>query len=170
MIMDELILLFFAYIIPMYFANSFPILIHGKKPLDFGKKINGKRILGKGKSILGTLVGILFGSLAGFIFAFLFPQIFYLIPNYLVFVILLSVGAMGGDIVESFFKRRIGFESGERLFLFDQIDFILGGLFLSLLIRIPEIEIVIVLIILTIFMHIITNFCAFKLKLKKVPW
>ena len=168
--MYEVIFLIIAYAVPMYVANATPILFHGKKPLDFGKKIKGKRIFGKGKSILGTLNGILFGSLAGLLFAFLFPQIFYLIPNYLLLVVLLAIGAMLGDIIESFLKRRAGFESGERCFLFDQIDFILGGFFLSLLIRIPEFEVVIVLLFVTIFMHIITNFCAFKLKLKKVPW
>ena len=50
----NLIILFFAYIIPMYLANATPIVIHGKKPLDFGFKLKGKRILGDGKTIVGT--------------------------------------------------------------------------------------------------------------------
>jgi CDP-2,3-bis-(O-geranylgeranyl)-sn-glycerol synthase len=47
---------------------------------------------------------------------------------------------MLGDIVESFFKRRIGLSRGEKWLGFDQIDFIIGGLLLSLFVRVPEIE------------------------------
>ena len=166
----NLIILFFAYLIPLYIANSIPILLHGKSPLDFGRKIFGKRILGDGKSILGTLNGIIIGSLVGIIFALVIPSVFILIPEYILLAFLLALGAMLGDITESFFKRRIGFKRGEKWLGFDQLDFVIGGLILSLLIRIPEIEIVLVLLVITIFMHIFTNIVAFKLKLKKVPW
>ncbi len=167
---DYFILLFFAYLIPMYLANCAPIIIHGKKPLDFGKKLNGKRILGKGKSILGTLAGIVVGSFAGFLLALFFPQIFLIIPNYILLIVLLATGAMLGDIIESFFKRQIGIESGSFLPIFDEIDFILGGFLLSLFIRFPEIEIFFLLVFITIFIHLFTNFVAYKAGLKKVPW
>jgi len=40
-------------------------------------------------------------------------------------------GALIGDIVESFFKRRIGKVRGQDWIPFDQLDFILGALFFS---------------------------------------
>jgi CDP-2,3-bis-(O-geranylgeranyl)-sn-glycerol synthase len=48
-------------------------------------------------------------------------------------VVSISMGALFGDIVESFFKRRIGKERGESWYPFDQLDFVLGALILALL-------------------------------------
>ena len=49
--MSELawLIIIIAYVVPIYIANASPILIHGKKPLDFVKKYKGKRIFGNGK-------------------------------------------------------------------------------------------------------------------------
>jgi CDP-2,3-bis-(O-geranylgeranyl)-sn-glycerol synthase len=160
----------FAYVVPMYVANAAPILIHGKKPLDLEKKFRGKRILGKGKTIIGTLAGIIVGSIAGLLFSLIFPQVFDLIPNYYLLILILAIGAMLGDIVESFIKRQAGIESGSFCPVFDQIDFIIGGFVLSLIIRVPEIEMVLLVFIATIFVHLFFNALSFKLGLKKVPW
>jgi CDP-2,3-bis-(O-geranylgeranyl)-sn-glycerol synthase len=46
----------------------------------------------------------------------------------------LCFGALLGDIVESFFKRRIGRDRGQDWIPFDQLDFIVGALVFSLLI------------------------------------
>ena len=43
----------------------------------------------------------------------------------------LCFGALGGDIIESFFKRRTGKDRGEDWIPLDQLDFILGVLFFS---------------------------------------
>ena len=43
----------------------------------------------------------------------------------------LCFGALLGDIVESFFKRRLGKNRGEDWLVFDQLDFIIGALVLS---------------------------------------
>ena len=166
----DLLLLFFAYLIPLYIANATPILSHGTIPVDLGKKYKGERILGKGKTILGALCGIIGGTLFGILFSIAFPQIFVLIPQYLPLVILLSFGAIVGDMAKSFFKRRKGIKSGGKWFLVDQLDFIIGGLVFSLIVRIPEIWVIVILLVVTVFMHMATNIIAFKLKLKKVPW
>ena len=166
----EIILIIFAYLIPLYVANATPTIFHGKIPVDLGKKYKGERILGKGKTILGALCGILGGTLVGLIFAFTIPQVFVLIPNYTSLIILLSIGGILGDMAKSFAKRRIGIKSGGRWFLVDQLDFIVGGLILSLIVRIPEVELIIFLLVVTVFIHMATNIIAFKLKIKEVPW
>jgi CDP-2,3-bis-(O-geranylgeranyl)-sn-glycerol synthase len=166
-----IILILVAYVVPMYIANAAPILIHGKKPLDFNLKYKGKRLLGDGKSILGFLAGIICGSLAGMALGFAIPEFVLLFgTSYFLLVFLLAFGAMLGDIVESFVKRRLGKKRGERWLVFDQLDFIIGGLILSLLIRLPELWLVVILLVATIFIHIMTNMAAYKLGLKKVPW
>ena len=166
----EFLVMLVAYLLPLYVANATPIIFHGSIPVDLGKKYKGERILGKGKTILGALCGVLGGTFIGIIFGLLFPQIRILIPHYSIIIILLSSGAIIGDMTKSFAKRRKGIKSGGRWFLVDQLDFIVGGLIFSLLVRIPEIGIVIFLLVVTVFIHTATNIIAFKLKLKKVPW
>lgn len=102
--------------------------------------------------------------------AAVFPGILVTIPGYLSLIVLLSAGALFGDMIESFFKRRIGIKSGEMWLLADQLDFVVGGFLLSMLVRIPELEVVIIILFVTVFAHMATNFAAYKMKLKKVPW
>lgn len=170
--MNEIInflLILFGYLVPLYLSNSTPVLIHGKIPLDLKLKLKTNRIFGDGKTILGTLVAIIAGLLAGIIYNLLF-NVDVLISNYYFLLILLVMGAVLGDITESFFKRRIGLSRGAKWDIFDQTDFIIGGLLLSLIARIPEIEIVILILILTYFVHRASNYFAYKIKIKKVPW
>lgn len=153
----------------MYFANAAPIILHGTIPLDFGKKLFGQRVLGDGKTSLGTFAGILVGTATGALLYFIIPQA-ALIENYFSLIVLLSIGAMVGDLVKSFLKRRLGIKSGQQWAFFDQLDFVVGGLIFSSFIRIPEMVLVIIILVLTIFTHSAFNYLAFKLKLKKVPW
>ncbi len=157
------------YLIPLYIANAFPVLIKKGKPIDFGKSYGGKRILGDGKTIQGVMAGVFAGAVSGLLICLIFSDLL-IIQNYFFLAFLLSIGAMFGDCAESFFKRRIGIKRGGRWLFADQLDFVLGGLLFSLLFRIPEIELVVVLIILTLIFHTLTNNFAYKLKLKKVPW
>jgi CDP-2,3-bis-(O-geranylgeranyl)-sn-glycerol synthase len=45
----------------------------------------------------------------------------------------LCCGALLGDVIESFFKRRIGKDRGQDWIPFDQLDFLIGALTFSLL-------------------------------------
>ncbi|MFA6065022.1 MAG: CDP-2,3-bis-(O-geranylgeranyl)-sn-glycerol synthase [archaeon] len=166
----ELATIFLLYVFPLYIANATPIIVHGKTQLDLGLKIFGKPILGKGKTIIGTLAGITAGTLAGAIIALIFPYVLIVIPNYFGLALFLSTGAILGDITKSFFKRRFGIKSGQQWVLADQLDFIVGGLIVSTFFRIPEVWLVLVLLVATFFIHSASNYVAFKLKLKKVPW
>ncbi len=160
------------YIIPMYAANPSAMFFGGKTPLDLNKKFfDGKPFFGKGKTFKGTF----FGILAGIIATLLLNQvmIFYSISfpaNYLYFGVLASIGAILGDIVGSFIKRRLGIESGKESPILDQLDFVIGGMILAFPIYVPELIEIIILIIATLIFHRLANFVAFKLKLKKVPY
>ncbi|MFW5902556.1 MAG: CDP-archaeol synthase, partial [archaeon] len=63
----ELLVEALLYIFPAYVANSSAVVLGGGKPLDNGKKYKGKRILGDGKTIRGTVFGIVCGFLVGLI-------------------------------------------------------------------------------------------------------
>ncbi|MGB3943544.1 MAG: CDP-archaeol synthase, partial [Methanothrix sp.] len=88
----------------------------------------------------------------------------------------LSLGAMAGDIVASFFKRRMGMERGAALFLVDQLDFVIGSWALTFLLA-PAwfyenftLEVMLIVLIVTPVLHRVTNIIGYKMKAKKEPW
>ncbi|MEM4257583.1 MAG: CDP-2,3-bis-(O-geranylgeranyl)-sn-glycerol synthase [Candidatus Thermoplasmatota archaeon] len=131
----------FWIIIPVYVANASAVLVGGGTPVDFHKIWrDGKRILGDGKTWRGLLLGTFLGMIVGFalsIAAFYINQTEYsylhltdfsAFPLMIPILFSLCFGALLGDIVESFFKRRLGKERGSDWIPFDQLDFILGAL------------------------------------------
>jgi CDP-2,3-bis-(O-geranylgeranyl)-sn-glycerol synthase len=131
-------------IIPAYVANASAVLVGGGKPIDLGKNWgDGKRILGDGKTWRGLFSGTFIGMTAGFglvvaasyikssEFNYLNLTNFQGFPLMIPIIFSICFGALFGDIIESFFKRRIGKNRGEDWIPFDQIDFILGVIFFS---------------------------------------
>ncbi len=133
-------------VLPAYIANASALLVGGGTPVDFGKKWkDGRRILGNGKTWQGLFAGAFVGMTAGFgfsivaiyasksEFAFLGLSDFGHFPLMIPLIFSICFGALAGDIIESFFKRRVGRNRGEDWIPFDQLDFILGVLFFSFL-------------------------------------
>ncbi|MFO7676781.1 MAG: CDP-2,3-bis-(O-geranylgeranyl)-sn-glycerol synthase [Thermoplasmatota archaeon] len=131
-------------IIPAYIANASAVFVGSGTPIDFGKTWrDGRRLLGDGKTWQGLLFGTFIGMISGFVlvvaasyinttkFSSLNLTNFYGFPLMIPLIFSICFGALLGDIIESFFKRRLGKERGEDLIPFDQIDFILGVLFFS---------------------------------------
>jgi CDP-2,3-bis-(O-geranylgeranyl)-sn-glycerol synthase len=88
----------------------------------------------------------------------------------------LSAGALVGDLLGSFTKRRLGLKRGAPLPLVDQLDFV-GGAWLLLFvvarawfIETFSVEIIITVIIITPVLHLFTNYIGFKIGKKRVPW
>lgn len=143
----EIVLQALWLILPAYIANASAVLIGGGTPVDFGKNWrDGRRILGDGKTWRGLFSGSFIGMTAGFgltvaakyielsDFVYLELTDFLGFPLMIPIIFSLCFGALLGDMVESFFKRRIGKDRGENWIVFDQLDFILGALFLSFVI------------------------------------
>ena len=183
--------------LPAYIANASALLVGGGTPIDFGKNWkDGKRILGDGKTWRGLITGAFVGMTSGFglavvailanntsEFAFFGLNDFGRFPFMILIIGSLCFGALIGDIVESFFKRRIGIDRGEDWIPFDQLDFIIGSLLLSLsiasILQVTGLASsnwffdsftiwhIIILLTLTPFIHIFANFVARKRKIKK---
>ncbi len=137
----------FWLILPAYMANASAVLVGGGRPLDFGRTCrDGKRILGDGKTWRGLLAGTFLGMTLGFGLATAASALigtpyeviglttFEGFPLMIPLVFALSFGALLGDLVESFFKRRMGIARGQDWIPFDQLDFILGSVLLAALI------------------------------------
>lgn len=166
--------------LPAGLANASPALFRWlpvfNSPIDFGKSINGKRILGDNKTwrglICGTFIAIFFVYIQKIIYPLTseFSIINYSEINFLLFGFLLGFGALFGDIVESFFKRRKNLEPGESWVPFDQIDWILGGaILLNIYILLPIKTNLGILIIFGI-IHPAVNHAAYWLGIRKTKF
>lgn len=186
-IMDFLTSIFYAIylMIPAYFANGSALVFGGGTPIDFGKNAwDNRRIAGDGCTwrgligggLLGTIVGGLLGLLADYGIA---SSLFYIIASQITFIsgnflkglligFLLGFGALIGDVIGSFIKRRLNFERGKPVPLLDQLDFVVVSLlFVSFLIRLPW-EVIVIIMVLSIFFHLGANIFAYAIKLKDV--
>jgi CDP-2,3-bis-(O-geranylgeranyl)-sn-glycerol synthase len=168
-----LILQSFWFIAPAYAANAFPPLVHGKTPIDMGRSFLGKRILGDGKTIQGSIAGISFGLFIGAMQILgqgALPPELQLMEMTLPIVLLLSLGAIIGDIIGSFIKRRLNVERGAPVPLLDQLDFLIMALMLGALAVSLSWVTVIILVALTPPIHWIANNIGYLIKVKKQPW
>ena len=152
------------FIFPAYCATAAPVLGGGGKPLDFGKNFfDGKRIFGANKTFRGFFFGLAIGTAVGVMDCLLFGYPW-------LFAVLTPLGALLGDLTGAFLKRRLNIAPGGLLPVVDQIDFVVGALVFSLPLMIVSWQLAIVVLLITPPIHLLTNFLAYKLKLKKNPW
>lgn len=162
--------------LPAYIANPTAVLFGGGKPIDFGKNwSDGRRILGDGKTYRGLFGGAACGIIAGILQRLGSPDGIFVMPS-ISAIITLSFGALLGDMVKSFFKRRLGFERGEKLPIIDQLDFVAGAWVLTYIFD-PQwfaenftFWIIITVLVLTPVLHRATNILGYHIKVKKEPW
>jgi CDP-2,3-bis-(O-geranylgeranyl)-sn-glycerol synthase len=176
----EFVLSSFWFILPAYFANMAPLMVPDvlklrNVRLDGGKNwFDGRPILGSHKSLHGLIVGVGLGAVVGWVLERAcesWAWNFCLgVPSGWKVGALLGLGAIVGDAVKSFFKRRFNVKAGGKWFPWDQIDFILGAfLFASAIVRV-ELTILAFLVIVTPILHKAVNWIGWKLGLKEVPW
>jgi CDP-2,3-bis-(O-geranylgeranyl)-sn-glycerol synthase len=172
---------------PVYMANNCATLFGGGMPIDGGKYFyDGKRILGDNKTYRGFILGTLGGIIVGVLLAMLYPIITpYLMQWFNIgplqtpspaIIIALPLGALIGDSVKSFFKRRMGMPGGSMLPIADQLDFVIGSWVLGFIADATwftgsfTISIMITVIIITFPLQLFHNAIAVGLGKKKVPW
>lgn len=167
------------FILPAYFANSTPVVAGGGTPIDFNKKFfDNEPILGPGKTWRGAAGGIAAAIIVAGIQAFIQARIdlapYGLISMSITLGFLLGAGAIAGDAVKSFFKRRLKIKRGAEWPLLDQLDFLAGAIIFSLFSAEAAVylnwKIAAFLIVFTPLIHRATNIFAFRTHLKNVPW
>ncbi|MDD2756123.1 MAG: CDP-2,3-bis-(O-geranylgeranyl)-sn-glycerol synthase [Methanothrix sp.] len=178
--MDVLITAFWL-MLPAYLPNNCAVLFGGGTALDFGMTFHdGNRMLGDGKTFRGTMAGTLGGIIIGLLLNHLAPNLglpsFGLGFGQLPVLVGLSFGAMLGDIVAAFFKRRMGLKRGAQLFIIDQLDFVVGSWALTMILA-PEwfwqnftSSLMIVVIIITPILHRVMNIIGYHMGSKREPW
>ncbi len=160
------------YVFPAYCANASPVIFGGGKPIDFGRKfLDGKPIFGSHKTYRGFVSGLLIGTFVGWAQETLAPSAG--LPQGSTFSgFALSLGALIGDLMGSFIKRRLNLKPGAPLPIIDQMDFVFFALLFALIAEpslLSPLEIILI-IILTGPIHILVNFIAYLLHVKTNPW
>jgi CDP-2,3-bis-(O-geranylgeranyl)-sn-glycerol synthase len=180
--------IFFAlwFFAPAGAANVMPILVAAvpalkkfEAPMDFGLTFRGRRVLGAHKTWRGLISGLLAATLALWLQQLMVAHIGWLHDwthqiNYATLPVLIlgplfGLGALGGDAIESFFKRQRGVAPGHGWFPFDQVDYIIGGA----LVTAPFVELTLRqyawLVLLWLVVHVAASYLGFILKLKERP-
>jgi CDP-2,3-bis-(O-geranylgeranyl)-sn-glycerol synthase len=151
------------FIFPAYCANAIPVIFGGGHPVDFGKIFwDGKPILGSHKTLRGFFSGLVVGTLVGFLQTLLFQHVLFQYDAQLRYDVLLgfmlSLGALVGDLVESFIKRRLDLPPGSSLPIADQLDFVVGAFLFSLPVSpLPSLLTVLIILVITPLIHFLTN-------------
>jgi len=180
----ETILLFllkcFYLMLPAYFANMAPVMVKRidlfRVPIDFNRKISNKPVLGSHKTFRGLIFGVIFAIVVAYIQFLLYSNglfrnvSFIDYKNWLLFGFLMGLGALTGDSVKSFFKRRVGIAPGEKFIPFDQIDFVIGALLFIAPIFDLTFKIAAASLILSFALDIAVNHIAFYLKIRNERW
>jgi CDP-2,3-bis-(O-geranylgeranyl)-sn-glycerol synthase len=147
-------------------------------PADFNLKLHGKRLLGSHKTIRGFVIGVI-ASIAGVYLQIYLYNVLWFFPkllslnynavNPILFGFLLGFGALLGDSVKSFFKRLRGLQPGRSWVPFDQLDYIVGGIFLTwFYIKLSFFQYVFLFIV-WIIIHPLISFIGYLLKFKRKP-
>jgi CDP-2,3-bis-(O-geranylgeranyl)-sn-glycerol synthase len=153
------------FIIPSYAANSVPAIFGGGTPIDLGRRfIDGERIFGSHKTIKGFASGLSAGFLVSILIGALFSVEFFASSA------LTSIGALGGDLLGAFIKRRLKLPPGYPLPLLDQLDFVFGGLLILYPFYRLSSGAVFLILVVTPAIHVLANMIAYLLRFKETFW
>lgn len=173
--------------LPAMVPNSAAVLFGGGTPVDFGKTWRGKRILGDGKTWRGLFGGAFSGIAVGLILigiAYIWdPENFWGYGQFwsnVGILFCLSFGAVLGDMMGAFIKRRLGMERGQKAPILDQYDFVFGA-FLITAIFFPNwvystyiegwnIAALIFILAFMFIIHRAVNIIGYRMGYKKEPW
>jgi CDP-2,3-bis-(O-geranylgeranyl)-sn-glycerol synthase len=128
-------------------------------------------LFGNHKTVVGFALGVTAGVLAAWVQSRIAWSRSLLTPsNWLAIGVASGLGAMAGDSMKSFFKRRAGIPPGESWIPADQLDFVVGALVLMLpLIRLGLADVAIILAI-TFVGDIVVNQLSFLLGIRSTRW
>lgn len=177
------------FFLPAYFANMTPPLVKNLKifdflalPVDFGKSIGGKRILGDHKTwrgvfgslFVGTGIALLQWWLYKFHWANELSLLDYKSLNLWTFSLLMSGGVVLGDLFAAFIKRRLGLVPGASFMPWDQTNYVFG----SYVLLEPYIGRYLLgdlyvwgtVFVMTFFLHLLFNRFGYDLGLHKAKW
>lgn len=176
----DFVVLSVLFFLPAFLGNAAPVVFAKipifrwvfTLPVDGGKFLGKNRLFGQTKTWGGLMaagiVGILIGVLNYYLRFLPFGTGFVLF----LYPLLASLGALIGDLIKSFLKRRLNIDSSRPWPVFDQLDFVVGA-WLATGLCIPLSQTwgyFLLALVITIPGHLLLNLLAYKLGFKKVWW
>lgn len=184
MVQDILLAIWFFFPVAManaapVFSAKIPLFQRFDTPIDGGAIWHGKRVLGPHKTWRGIVSGIVLATFVLWIqqlfvahtewAAAFTAQVDYAALPLLLLGPAFAIGALGGDALKSFFKRRIGIEAGKTWLPFDQLDYIIGGVLISMLFVILTPLQYMWIFVIWFFLHLIASYVGYRIGLKDAP-
>lgn len=181
--MSEIVFESLYLFLPAYAANIAPVLAKRlgafrllDRPLDGGKRIGSQPLFGPHKTLRGVVVGIcaavgvatlqrlgvngtgVLSTLSSLPHAAFSPVLWGAA---------LGGGALLGDLLKSFVKRRLNIPPGRRWFPWDQLDMVLGGLLVGGFLYHFSFPTVLTLVLLTPLLGVLVNIGGYLLSVKE---
>ncbi|GAC1387922.1 MAG: CDP-2,3-bis-(O-geranylgeranyl)-sn-glycerol synthase [Candidatus Saccharimonadales bacterium] len=153
-------------------ASKLPLLKRWTAPIDNGISFRGVRLLGKNKTWRGLIVGIATAMLVAALQYFIWRDGFTRTASFGITVLtglLMGLGALLGDVIESFLKRRRGTPPGQGWFPFDQLDYIFGGLLVSYPVSHIGWQLAVSVVITWFIAHLLTVYIGYIIGLRERP-
>lgn len=160
-------------------ASKVPILNSYNAPMDFGLTFQGKRVFGAHKTWRGMVTGIIAGTLTVLVQQWLIRtygwfevsarEIDYLNMSALLLGPALAIGALLGDAVKSFFKRRNNVQPGQVWLPYDLIDHIVGAAIFALPFVVFAWWIYPVVVVFWLFANLMISYAGYLLRIKERP-
>lgn len=172
--------------LPAAAANAAPIVaarLPGLRawntPLDGGRRYRGQPLLGSHKTWRGIVSGIVLATIVLWLQQLAVARSAPLqnitaavgyarLPTWLLGP-LFGLGALGGDAVKSFFKRRHGTRAGGSWLPFDQLDYIIGAIAVSLPFVVLSLRQYALIVAIWFAVHVCGTYLAWRVGLKQRP-
>lgn len=181
--MAELVLASLYLFLPAYAANMAPVIAKRfnlfpslARPLDGGRTLWRSPLFGPHKTLRGLLVGLTaavivaslqrLGTRGEGVFRVLSAPP-HEDTSALLWGSALGGGALVGDLVKSFVKRRLGIPPGQRWFPWDQLDLIVGALLVGRLLYSFPWEVIVVVLVATPLLGLLVNIGSYLASVKE---
>jgi CDP-2,3-bis-(O-geranylgeranyl)-sn-glycerol synthase len=159
------------------FAAKIPALHRFDTPIDGGRKFDGQDWFGPHKTWRGFISGIIVATVVLYAQQLLVVHaglMSFITIEYAALPVLLlgpafAVGALGGDLIESFAKRRVGISSGKSWFFFDQIDYVIGAIVVSLFFVVLPVSQYLLMLVFWFIVHLVVSYIGYRVGLKDEP-
>lgn len=184
--MIDTILFALWFFLPAGTANMIPVPIakvpglrRFNKPLDFGFNFRGQRIFGAHKTWRGLIAGMIVGILTFWLqqhlvkkygwFAGEAAKVGYTTLPIIWLGLAFAVGALGGDAVKSFFKRRNNMAPGKVWLPWDLVDHIIGAAIMALPFVVFAWWVYPIVVCIWLFANLLVSYSGYLLHIKESP-
>lgn len=167
---EQFLRLLFLFL-PAFMANATPVVIKNLPTLKTWNKSISEADFGKNKTWRGLIGGIIVAILVAALQYLLIPAWYPFEPTLLTAILcglLLGTGALVGDLVESWIKRKMDIKPGRPLPFWDGTDYIFGAILFLAPVYLPNFVLLVMLVLIAPLFSLLANVIAYFIGWKNV--